>query len=140
LTNFRAVLFDWRGTLALTLSGPQWIQEGFRRTGREASQAGQRVLDKITKVPSSSQLMAPDIDTDQARHPDAYFQVFRDAVIDQDLARELYAVESDPTYNPFAKDVGPVLKTIKNLGVRMAVLSDIHVDIRSASRAPGCCR
>jgi hypothetical protein len=34
MTNFRAVLFDWRGTLALTLSGPQWIQEGFRRTGR----------------------------------------------------------------------------------------------------------
>ena len=30
MTNFRAVLFDWRGTLALKLSGPQWIQEGDR--------------------------------------------------------------------------------------------------------------
>ena len=33
MTNFRAVLFDWRGTLALTLSGPQWIQEGFAALG-----------------------------------------------------------------------------------------------------------
>ena len=31
MRNFRAVLFDWRGTLALTMSGPQWIQEGFCR-------------------------------------------------------------------------------------------------------------
>ena len=37
----------------------------------------------------------------------------------------------------FAKDVGPVLKTIKNLGVHMAVLSDIHVDIRSAFERAG---
>jgi hypothetical protein len=55
MTNFRAVLFDWRGTLALTLSGPQWIQEGFRRTGRKASdEAAQGVLDKITSAPSWS--------------------------------------------------------------------------------------
>jgi hypothetical protein len=33
MTNFRAVLFDWRGTLALTLSGPHWIQEGFAALG-----------------------------------------------------------------------------------------------------------
>jgi hypothetical protein len=60
MTNFRAVLFDWRGTFALTLSGPQWNQEGFRRTGREASDgATQRVLDKITSAPSWYQLMAP---------------------------------------------------------------------------------
>jgi hypothetical protein len=51
MTNFRAVLFDWRGTLAPTLSGRQWIQEGFRRTERKASdEAAQRVLDKITSA------------------------------------------------------------------------------------------
>jgi hypothetical protein len=51
MTNSCAVLFDWRGTLALTLSGPQWIQEGFRCTERKASdEAAQRVLDKITSV------------------------------------------------------------------------------------------
>jgi HAD superfamily hydrolase (TIGR01549 family) len=79
----------------------------------------------------------PDIDTDPARHRDAYFQVFRDAEIDQDLARELYAVESDPNYNPFAQYVGPALQTIKNSGVRIVVLSDIHVDIRSAFERAG---
>jgi HAD superfamily hydrolase (TIGR01549 family) len=64
-------------------------------------------------------------------------KVIRDAQIDQDLARELYAVESDPNYKPFAQDVGQALQTIKNSGVRIAVLSDIHVDIRSAFERAG---
>jgi len=138
VTNFRAVLFDWRGTLALTLSGSQWIQQGFRRTGRNASaEAAQRVLDKVTSAPSWSQLMAPDIDTDAARHRATYFQVFGDAEIDQDLARELYVVEFDSDYNPFAQDVGPALQTIKSAGVHIAVLSDIHFDIRAAFERAG---
>jgi hypothetical protein len=52
MTNFRAVLFDWRGTLALTLSGPQWIQEGSRRTGRKASdQAAHNAYSTRSRVP-----------------------------------------------------------------------------------------
>jgi hypothetical protein len=60
VTNFRAVIFDWRGTLTLTQSGPEWIQEGLRRLRREASkEAAQQVLDKITSTASWSRLTAP---------------------------------------------------------------------------------
>lgn len=69
MTNFRAVMFDWRGTLALTLSEPEWIQEGLRRLRREASnEAAQQVLDKITGTPSWRRLTAPEIDTGAERH------------------------------------------------------------------------
>jgi hypothetical protein len=53
-------------------------------------------------------------------------KVFRDAQIDQDLARELYAVESDPNYKPFAQDVGQALQTIKNSGVRIVPAASGH--------------
>jgi hypothetical protein len=41
--NFRAILLDWRGTLALTPSEPQWIQEGLRRLGDRAAFDGAAV-------------------------------------------------------------------------------------------------
>jgi hypothetical protein len=53
-------------------------------------------------------------------------KVIRDAQIDQDLARELYAVESDPNYKPFAQDVGQALQTIKNSGVRIVPAASGH--------------
>jgi hypothetical protein len=37
VTNFRAVLFNCRGTLALTLSGPQWFVLSFE-TGAQTPQ------------------------------------------------------------------------------------------------------
>jgi FMN phosphatase YigB (HAD superfamily) len=136
--NFRAVLLDWRGTLALTLSEPQWIQEGLRRLGRDASdEAVRSILDKLIGAPSWRQLTTPDIDSDADRHRNAHFQVFRDAEIDGDLAHELYAVESDTSCNPLALDVGPVLHAIKSAGVRVAFLSDIHFDIRPAFERAG---
>jgi HAD superfamily hydrolase (TIGR01549 family) len=133
VSNFQAVLFDWRGTLAVTLSGPQWVQEGLRRAGRQPSEEDAKaIFEKIHRAPSFGLLSAEDIDSDAAVHRDAYAQIFRDAGLDQDLARELYAVESDADYNPLAADVGAVFQEIKRRDVRIGVISDIHFDIRPA--------
>jgi FMN phosphatase YigB (HAD superfamily) len=50
--------------------------------------------------------------------------------MDDALALELYAVDSDPSLNPFAYDVGPLLTALHSAGVRIGVVSDIHVDLR----------
>jgi phosphoglycolate phosphatase-like HAD superfamily hydrolase len=117
-------------SLGLDRSG---FKKDFAALGRKASnEAAQRVLDKITSGSSWSQTMAPDIDTDRqgiGMPTSKSFVMPRSIKI---LPRELYAVESDPNYNPFAQGVGQALQTIKNSGVRITVLSDIHVDIRSA--------
>lgn len=70
------------------------------------------------------------IDTDSVRHRVAYEAWFKAADIDSELAAELYAVESDGTLNPFAVDVGPLLRMLQSVGVRVGVVSDIHFDLR----------
>ena len=39
-------------------------------------------------------------------------------------------MESDPRHNPFAEDIGVTLTALHGAGVRLAVLSDIHFDLR----------
>lgn len=39
-------------------------------------------------------------------------------------------MESAAALNPFAADVGPLLRTLHAAGVRIGVVSDIHVDLR----------
>jgi FMN phosphatase YigB (HAD superfamily) len=48
------------------------------------------------------------------------------------LGDALYAIESDPAYNPVADDVPETLKGLKTAGVRVGIVSDIHVDLRPA--------
>lgn len=99
MTDLRAVVFDWRGTLVACPSPIEWARADV--------------------------------------HGDTYFGVFADAGIDEELAAALYAVESDPAHNPFAVDAAPVLEAIARHGVRIAVLSDIHFDLRPAFASVG---
>lgn len=46
-------------------------------------------------------------------------------------------MESDPRHNPFAEDAVLNLGTLLGAGLRLAVLSDIHFDLRSAFEAAG---
>jgi HAD superfamily hydrolase (TIGR01509 family) len=57
--------------------------------------------------------------------------------VDDDLAEALYAVESDPSCNRFADDVAATLTALTGAGLSVAVVSDIHVDIRPAFVAAG---
>jgi FMN phosphatase YigB (HAD superfamily) len=63
--------------------------------------------------------------------------VFADAGLDSELAEALYAVESDPRHNPFALDVRHTLEALGTRGVRVAVVSDIHFDLRPVFDAAG---
>lgn len=63
--------------------------------------------------------------------------VLRDAGLVPELAEALYAVESDLRHNPFAEDAAPVLRALHDAGARLAVLSDIPVDVRPAFDAAG---
>ena len=138
MANFEAVLFDWRGTLVVTLPEVEWMRRGLERAGRDASpEQARRVLARIEQAPQLSRLWADGVDSDPVMHRQAYFGVFQDAGLDPDLAAALYEVESDPTHNPFAQDAGAVLRAIKAERVRVAVVSDIHFDIRPAFRRAG---
>jgi FMN phosphatase YigB (HAD superfamily) len=125
--RLRAVIFDWRGTLVLTPTFRGWVAEALRRIGRDTDQV-QAVIASL----DLARMDAPGVDADAALHRATYYEGFRAAGLDQELADALYAVESDPAFNPFAVDAGPTLWRLRDAGVRIGVLSDIHFDIRPA--------
>jgi HAD superfamily hydrolase (TIGR01509 family) len=131
--SFRAVLFDWRGTLVTTLDEEAWATEALRRLGRDDDPAP--LADGLAKV--ADRLDAPEVDTDAARHRRTYVEALTDLGIDENLVEALYAVESDPCLNVFADDAESTLRELCAAGLRLAVVSDIHVDIRPAFVAAG---
>jgi len=128
---FRAVLLDWRGTLAVTGTERDWVAESLRRAGRSAEDSAVAdVLAAIDSAGGQDRLDAPGVDSDAAVHRTTYLGVFADAGLDEEVAASLYEVECDLGLNPFADDVVPVLRQLHDQGVRVSVVSDIHVDLR----------
>ncbi|MBB5956043.1 HAD superfamily hydrolase (TIGR01509 family) [Saccharothrix tamanrassetensis] len=123
----RAVIFDWRGTLVLAPTFRGWVAEALRRSGRDASVAG----DVVSRL-AESRLDVPGVDADAALHRETYYAMFADAGLDAELADALYEVESDVAFNPFAVDAAATLRALRADGIRIGVLSDIHFDIRPA--------
>ncbi|NAZ83583.1 HAD hydrolase-like protein [Kineococcus sp. R8] len=137
--TFTSVIFDWRGTLVTTLSWQAWVEEALRLAGREHSVAHvDRVLKALQAAdPGEVRLEAPGVDSDATLHRSTYFGVFADAGFDSELSEALYAVESDHHHNHFATDVAETLRQLRKAEVRLAVLSDVHFDIRPAFAEAG---
>jgi HAD superfamily hydrolase (TIGR01509 family) len=131
--SFRAVLLDWRGTLVTTLDERAWATEALRRLGRDDDPAP--LADALAKIADRPD--EPGVDSDAARHRRTYVEALTDLGLDEDLVEALYAVESDLTLNVFADDAACTLRELCAAGLRLAVVSDIHVDIRPAFAAAG---
>ncbi|XVS62789.1 HAD family hydrolase [Actinosynnema sp. CA-299493] len=125
--RLRAVIFDWRGTLVLAPTFRGWVSEALRRLGRDTD----RTSDVIASL-DLSLVDVPGLDADAELHRATYYGAFRAAGLDGEPADSLYAVESDPAFTPFAVDAGPTLRELRDAGVRIGVLSDIHFDLRPA--------
>lgn len=137
--SFRGVLLDWRGTLVLAPTYPRLAESALARLGRDVSSRGvERVLERL-RTADTTRVDSSEIDTDVVAHRAAYLEWFALAGIDEDLAQALYAAECDLSLNPFATDVGEVLRILTTAGVRVAIVSDIHVDLRPvfAERSAG---
>jgi FMN phosphatase YigB (HAD superfamily) len=130
------VLFDWRGTLVTTLTEEEWVRESLRRLDRAAPGA---TVDELAALLRSAEdeLDGPGVDADAGRHRRTYHDVLSRLGLDDALVETLYAVESDPSLNLFADDVEETLRGLRALGMRIAVVSDVHVDIRPAFAAAG---
>ena len=127
---FRGVLLDWRGTLVVAPTYRWLVVTALARVGRRAADADvERVLGALRRT-DSARVDSSQIDTDVVEHRAAYAEWFRAAGLDDGLAAALYAVESDVSLNEFARDVGPLLVALDAAGVRVGVVSDIHVDLR----------
>ena len=137
--SFRAVIFDWRGTLVTTLSLSDWVRHALRVARRDGGDEHVRaVVAALRSVPGiNDRLDCPGNDADTGFHRGTYFDIFADAGLDDELAHSLYEVESDPAYNRFAQDTHATLRELHQRGIGIAVASDIHFDIRPAFETAG---
>jgi len=133
---FDAVLFDWRGTLVTTPTHAEWVGEAMRRIGRPAQDDAVEKLAALL-ADAEAHLDGPGVDCDADLHRRTYLTTFAELGIEPDLADALYAVESDPTVNAFGSDVADVLTRLHRAGLRIAVISDIHIDVRPYFAASG---
>lgn len=56
---------------------------------------------------------------------------FTHAGLDDDFADALYQLDFDAACHPFYPDAPRVVRALHNAGIRLALVSDIHVDLRT---------
>jgi HAD superfamily hydrolase (TIGR01509 family) len=128
---FRAVLFDWRGTLVADPPDEWWVATAIERLGRNEAMVSVIVdaLDAASRIPSIAQSMS-DIDCSAAGHRATTMAWFTDAGLDDELATALYDLDFEPESHPFFPDVADTLRALKARGIATSVVSDIHFDLR----------
>ena len=122
----RAVLFDWRGTLAHCPPPGWWAEHAFESIGRLATA---RALAAAAAALEEARDL-PDIDASAERHREATLRVFARHGLDADMAEALYGLDGDPANHPLYLDADPVLREIHAGGVAIALISDFHLDLR----------
>jgi HAD superfamily hydrolase (TIGR01493 family) len=122
MDGYRAVLFDWRGTLAHCPEDAWWVGRALQAIGRpvdpevvEAAVAGLRAAAELPEVVAAERYE----DCSAALHHSVTMRRFERAGLD------------DPTSHPLFPDVPEVLAAIRARGVRIALVSDIHFDLRA---------
>jgi HAD superfamily hydrolase (TIGR01509 family) len=132
---FDAVLFDFRGTLFNIQDDPTWVKCAAARIGRglddgEAAALCRHLDETIAGRPDLAAALER-CDTSIEVHRDALLAWFAAAELDDELAHAIWSYDhEDPAANYPFPDTEPVMRALHDAGILVAVVSDIHYDIR----------
>jgi len=127
----RAVLFDFSGTLASCEARDGW----FAGMGLDGAQRAE-VMDRLTHPTASVTHHAWDYrDLDPVLHREAYLHVLSNSGLGDEHAEQLYRRVTDPAEWAVYPDTLFVLKSLRQNGIRTAVVSNIAWDIRTVLAA-----
>lgn len=132
---FDAVLFDFRGTLFNVEDDPTWVRNAALSIGRaftddEVTETVRRLNDTLAARPDLSAAMER-CDTSLEVHRGALLAWFAATGLDDELAQAIWARDhKDPAANFPYPDTQPVMRALHEHGMRVAIVSDIHYDIR----------
>jgi putative hydrolase of the HAD superfamily len=127
------VLFDWRGTL-VHIPSPAWLAaRALRSIGRpDNSETVASINARVRAALEDPEFVEAErrMDLSVEFHRTATMRLFDSAGLDPELAEALYRVEWEPEARPVYPDVAEVLAAVRGSGAKIAVVSDIHFDIR----------
>jgi FMN phosphatase YigB (HAD superfamily) len=140
VTTYRAVLFDWMLTLAHYPTDAEFCRAALEALERPVEQAvidaHVTAIEQARTAPSiAQQLSFEDVSSDM--HRSVNMDVFKVAGFDIDLAESLYGLLGRVDMHPLYPDAAATLASIRRSGIQIAVISDIHVDLRQHAAAFG---
>ena len=129
----KAVLFDWRGTLFHDLADEAWIRAAAHRIKRGIDAATvARLAAELREVTRRPEIQAAEArsNVSTAAHHAFALAYFGAAGLDPELAESLWAIDGDAELTIPYPDVAGVFARLSVAGIRVAVVSDVHYDIR----------
>lgn len=137
---YEAVLFDWSGTLVHDPSPVDRLERALQLVNREVSAetigAMLVSLDEAACLPDVVQALRYE-DTSAERHRVANLLWFERAGLDAELADALDHFDDDADHRPLYPDAAETLAALKAQNVKIAIVSDIHLDIRPLLESQG---
>jgi HAD superfamily hydrolase (TIGR01509 family) len=138
--RFGAVLFDWRGTLVHDPDHAWWITRALQSLGRPVhGDELTALVDRVRQAESLPEHREDEgrIDTSSGFHREASLRLFAAAGLDAELAEALFVLDFDPASHPLYPDVVDVLTILRSRAVKIALVSDVHFDLRAEFAALG---
>lgn len=140
MIRYRAVLFDWVGTLVHLQSGRWRLERAHETLGRSFDEVSIEALALALREAREY----PDVQnaTRIEDHSAAHFRAasllwFEAAGLDSDLAVALHAMSSDPRTHPPYPESREILSSLHERGILIAVVSDFSFDLRPAMAEHG---
>jgi putative hydrolase of the HAD superfamily len=135
--KIEAVLFDFRGTLFDDEDETAWIRNSAASIGRELDDAEiGEILERLGNVEHEPEIAAAlercDISLDV--HRAANLSWYRAAGLDDELALAIWSRDGHPEATFAFSDSARVMAELREHGIGMAVMSDIHFDVRDHFR------
>lgn len=137
---YRAVLFDWMLTLADYPPPEAMVRRAAASVGRQLpNDEVAAITDAVAAAGADPDVVAAmtRCDCSVAEHQHAEMLLFRHAGLDEELAGAWYSLLGDPDVHRVYAEVPGVLSALVARGVRVVVISDIHVDLRRHARLAG---
>jgi putative hydrolase of the HAD superfamily len=135
--GIEAVLFDFRGTLFGDEQDATWIRNAAAGIGRALSDTEiEAFLAQGAVVAEDPEIKAllDRCDISLEVHREANLRWLRAVGVDDDLALAIWARDGHPDATFAFPDAAPVMAALREHGIRIAVVSDIHYDIRDHFR------
>ncbi len=135
-----AALLDWRGTLVADFPDAWWLERAFTVLDRVPAEGEiDRMAASLAEAAAESDLERGcwTEDTSADRHREHNLNWFRSAHLSEEFAEALYELDFDPANHPFYLDVPSFLEGLRDSGTAVAVVSDIHFDLRPEFKAAG---
>jgi HAD superfamily hydrolase (TIGR01549 family) len=140
MPHYQAVLFDWM----LTLADYPLPAEMLRRAAAECersltSDEVDRFVDALDLADADASVVTAmgRVDCSSAEHRTAEMLKFATAGLDEELAEAFYVLLGQPGVHVVYAEVPALLAQLSGAGIRIVVISDIHVDLREHARLAG---